>query len=223
MPKTVTIPFPFKTITPQINETITPEILQSDAFKPNSIGEVVFGPLNNEKSVNTTVFANGITTIILNKDATITYQLPTKIQGDHMKLHIPSGWKEEGKVICATALLNIVITLEPVQLNVPIDDFAINAHAHATVPSFQVQVEAPLAGIVDKLTGTKVSAKIINLVIAPKFREINVNEDELLRPAEDLKKIPIVGSIAHKVIVKGCRLSISNDGDSLLVHLDLGM
>lgn len=223
MPKTVTIPIPFNTIAPQINEAVTPEVIQSDAFQPNSIGEAVFGSLNNEKSVNTTVFANGIPTIILNKDATISYVLPIKIQGDHMKLHVPSGWQNEGKVICATAMLNILITLEPVLLNVPIDDFGINAHAHATVPTFKVHVDAPLAGIVDKLMGTKLSAKVINPIIAPKFRDVNINEDEILHPAEDLKKLPIIGSLAHKVIVKGCRFGISDDGDSLLVHLDLGM
>jgi hypothetical protein len=223
MTKTVTIPIPFKTLAPQINEAITPEVLKTDVFQLGNIGTLTFGPLNNEKSVNTTAFANGIPTIVLNKDASFTYVLPVKISGDHMKLHVPSGWKEEGKILCATAQLQIRVTLTPMRLNVSLNDFAIDAHAEATVPSFAVHVDAPLAGIADKLMGTKLSASLINTLIAPKFREIDEHADQLIKPAEDLKPIPIVGSIARKFIVKGCSFTVSDDNDTFQVHLELGM
>lgn len=223
MTKTVTIPMPFKTLAPQINEAITPEVLKADVFQPGNIGEVKFGSLNNEKCVNTTAFANGLPTIVLNKDASFTYVLPIKISGDHFKLHLPGGWKEEGKIICATAKLHIRITLTPMRLHVPVDDFAIDAHAEATVPSFTVHVDAPLASIIDKLMGTKLSATLINTVIAPKFREIDEHSDQVIKPTENLKSMPIVGSFAHKVIVKGCSFTVSDDADTLQVHLVLGM
>jgi len=162
------ISIPFDTFKESLRTEVDKKLNESGLYNHNSAGEFNYGGLNHEKSLNTTLFPNGSSSLRLDSNTNqFIYELPLKLEGDRKYLEWFS-FKDGGRVTSFTATIVIHLTPMIMNANVPLSQLILGLQIQGKVHNLHRHIDLPfdVFGFVSGIVDPKIHSAVNNAVSA---------------------------------------------------------